>query len=144
MQAVWTGSEMLVWGGAHLDEDNQVNVGLKAGGRYNPATDTWRLTAVAGAPEGRLYYGGAWTGNELVIWSGGDQVKGNVSTGGGYRPETDSWFATPSKGAPSGRGIMTAVWTGDGVLFYGGSTGGTAAYNETYFYKPEVSPGAGR
>jgi hypothetical protein len=31
--AVWTGSEMIVWGGA--------TDGLNTGGRYNPVTDTW-------------------------------------------------------------------------------------------------------
>ena len=136
MQAVWTGKEMVVWGGSHLDGESLVNVGLQTGARYNPATDSWKPLTGTRAPEGRMYYGSAWTGTELVVWSGGDQVRGNVSTGGRYNPATDGWIATANTGAPSGRGILTAVWTGEGVLFYGGSTGGVEAFNETFYYRP--------
>jgi N-acetylneuraminic acid mutarotase len=137
MQAVWTGEEMVVWSGSHLTGETQVNVGLKAGARFSPTTNTWKPTTENGAPDGRLYYGAAWTGTEMVVWSGGDQEKGNISTGGRYNPATDSWQATAMNRAPSGRGISTAVWTGEGVLFFGGSTGGVEAYNETFFYRPK-------
>ena len=33
--AIWTGSEMIVWGGRNE------NSFLDTGGRYNPGTDTW-------------------------------------------------------------------------------------------------------
>jgi N-acetylneuraminic acid mutarotase len=49
--AVWTGKEMLVWGGAHLDGSTPVNVGLRSGSRYNPDSDTWRPMSLEGAPE---------------------------------------------------------------------------------------------
>jgi hypothetical protein len=127
---------MIVWSGAHLDGESQVNVGMQTGGRYEPATDTWRPTTLAGAPQGRLYHGAVWTDRELIVWGGGDQVSGNLSSGGRYDPAADAWVATANTGAPSGRGIMTAVWTGEGVLYYGGSTGGTSAFNETYYYHP--------
>ena len=45
--AVWTGTEMIVWGG-------DVGGGFAgAGGRYEPATDTWTPIADAGEPMGR-------------------------------------------------------------------------------------------
>ena len=37
--AIWTGSEMIVWGG-----NNQNSNGLDSGGRYSPATDSWIST----------------------------------------------------------------------------------------------------
>ena len=37
--AIWTGSEMIVWGG---DGDNFQF--LNTGGKYNPSTDTWVAT----------------------------------------------------------------------------------------------------
>ena len=40
--AVWTGSEMIVWGG---NADN-------TGGRYNPGTDSWTATSTTNAPAG--------------------------------------------------------------------------------------------
>src|SRR5206468_8553594 len=45
--AVWTGGEMIVWGGA----DN--NSFLNTGGRYNPSTDSWTATTTVNAPSAR-------------------------------------------------------------------------------------------
>ncbi len=144
-QAVWTGTEMIVWGGGHLDGDGPaINVGLTTGARYNPKTDSWHPMAVNGAPEGRMFYTASWTGSEMIIWGGGDQVVGNFITGGRYNPVTDLWIATANTGAPSGRGIATAVWTGEGVLIFGGSTGGVEAFNDTYYYLPKALPTANK
>ena len=135
-QAVWTGREMIVWGGSHLDGETLTNIGLNTGGRYHPDTDSWQPVSVKDAPEGRMYYGAAWTGSEMVVWSGGDQVSGNFSTGGRYNSATNTWCATANAGAPPGRGLVTAVWTGEGVLFFGGSTGGVEAFDEIHYYWP--------
>jgi N-acetylneuraminic acid mutarotase len=140
LQAVWTGREMLVWGGAHIDEGEQLNIGSQAGARYHPETDEWQPTTLKGAPAGRMCFGAAWTGSELIVLSGGDQQAGNLSSGGRYDPIDNEWVSTAKVGAPSGRGIVTTIWTGEGVLLYGGSTGGADAYNETYYYLPEATP----
>ncbi len=140
LQAVWTGTEMIVWGGAHLDGETPVNIGLRTGGRYHPGTDSWQPTAVSGAPDGRMCYAAAWTGEEMIVWGGGDQKSGSLKTGGSYNPAGNDWIATATVGAPSGRGIATAVWTGDGMLIFGGSTGGVEAFNETWFYRPDTRP----
>ena len=52
--AVWTGTEMIVWGSTQS----------KTGGRYNPTTDTWTLTSLVNAPTGRGYSSAIWTGTE--------------------------------------------------------------------------------
>jgi N-acetylneuraminic acid mutarotase len=62
--AVWTGSEMIVWGGGNF------NGGLNTGGRYNPALDTWTATSTTNAPEPRGSQSTVWTGGELIIWGG--------------------------------------------------------------------------
>jgi hypothetical protein len=81
--------------------------------------------------------GSTWTGTELIVWSGGDQVKGYVVSGGRYDPATDHWVATANLGVPAGRSLMSSVWSGEGVLFFGGSTGGVGAFNETLYYLPD-------
>ena len=43
--AVWTGNEMIVWGG---EDENQSP--LNTGGRYNPVTNTWSATTTTNAP----------------------------------------------------------------------------------------------
>lgn len=140
LQAIWSGTEMIVWGGAHLDGDTPINIGLKSGGRYNPDTNSWQPLSMNGAPDGRMNHVAAWTGEEMIVWGGGDQKSGNLSSGGRYNPADNSWLATANKGAPSGRGIATGVWTGEGMLVFGGSTGGVEAFNETYYYRPSAVP----
>ena len=62
--AVWTGSEMIVWGGSGP------NGWLNTGGRYNPATDSWILTSTTNAPSARDSHTAVWTGSEMIIWGG--------------------------------------------------------------------------
>src|SRR5205814_2362232 len=62
--AVWTGSEMIVWGGWNG------TTYFNTGGRYNPSTDTWTATNTTNAPAGREYHTAVWTGSEMIIWGG--------------------------------------------------------------------------
>ncbi len=55
--AVWTGSEMIVWGG-----DNSGGL-LNTGGRYNPSTDSWTATSTTNAPAARNVHTAVWTGS---------------------------------------------------------------------------------
>jgi len=60
--AVWTGTEMIVWGGGDGNSD------LNTGGRYNPSTDSWQATSTTGAPSGRELHTAVWTGTEMIVW----------------------------------------------------------------------------
>ena len=110
--AVWTGSEMIVWGGSHG------GFNLITGGQYNPSTDSWTATSTTNAPTARGSYTAVWTGSEMIIW-GGD----GKNTGGRYNPATNSWRATNTITAPSGRSLHTAVWTGSEMIVWGGGYG---------------------
>jgi len=54
--AVWSGSEMVVWGG-YGDSGE-----FKTGGRYNPSTDSWIATSTTNAPTARASHRAVWTG----------------------------------------------------------------------------------
>jgi len=62
--AIWTGSEMIVWGGGNSSG------ALNTGGRYNPTTDGWTATSTINAPEARDYHTAVWTGSEMIVWGG--------------------------------------------------------------------------
>jgi N-acetylneuraminic acid mutarotase len=113
---VWTGSEMIIWGGAS-------NGGLlDTGGRYTPATDTWIFTNSSGAPTGRSGHTAVWTGNEMIVWGGEDQNGPfPLNTGGKYNPGADSWTPTSTTNAPEGRIGHTAVSTGTQMIVWGGN-----------------------
>jgi N-acetylneuraminic acid mutarotase len=108
--AVWTGSEMIVWGG--YDGFDPFNTG----GRYNPSTDSWTATSRVNAPFARVGHTAVWTGIQMIVWGG----QGVGNTGGRYSPNTDSWTVTSTTNAPTGRGGHTAVWTGSEMIVWGG------------------------
>jgi len=112
---VWTGSEMIVWGGYD-------GTYLNTGARYNPSTDSWTATSAANAPTVRAVRTAVWTGSEMVVWGGFDGSAW-LNTGGRYNPGTDSWTATSTTNAPAGRTTHTAVWTGSQMIVWGGYNG---------------------
>src|SRR5439155_470394 len=85
--AIWTGSEMIVWGGS-------TGSNLKTVRASNPGTDSWTATSTTNAPVGREHHTAVWTGSEMIVWGGYSNVKGYLNTGGRYDPGTDSWTAT--------------------------------------------------
>jgi N-acetylneuraminic acid mutarotase len=127
--AVWTGTEMIVWGGTR---DGLFN--LNTGGRYNPATDTWIDTSTAGAPLARSGHTAVWTGTEMIVWGGNAD-----NTGGRYNPVTDSWTATSTTNAPAGRNNHTAVWTGSQMIVWGGVNFIGLTFNTGGKYNPSTN-----
>jgi hypothetical protein len=133
--AVWTGSEMIVWGGATSsfefaapdgfedapkDEQAVIDPGLlNSGGIYDPVTDTWRPISTVNAPSPRSEHTAVWTGSRMIVW-GGDDASSNIAGGGVYDPETDTWVRTSSVGEPAARDAHTAVWTGSRMIVWGG------------------------
>jgi len=129
--AVWTGSQMIVWGGAGLSDD------LNTGGRYNPGTDSWAATSTANAPAGRSIHTAVWTGSEMIIW-GGYHGGNDLNTGGRYNPGTNSWTATSTTNAPSPRDSHTAVWTGSEMIVWGGTDTFNNYFNTGGGYNPST------
>ena len=117
--ALWTGTDMIIWGGEFYDAPYAMWRGYNTGGRYDPATDSWTATTTANAPSARWSHTAVWTGSEMIIWGGSDGSK-LLNTGGRYNPATDSWTATTTANAPSARGSHTAVWTGNQMIVWGG------------------------
>ena len=113
--AVWTGSEMIVWGGV-----DQSVVGLDTGGKYNPSTDSWTPTSMVNVPTGRFGYTAVWTGTEMIVW-GGTHTNLAMNTGGRYNPSINIWTTTSTNNAPQARSNHTAVWTGSEMIIWGGS-----------------------
>jgi N-acetylneuraminic acid mutarotase len=112
---VWTGSEMIVWGGRDL------NTYFNTGGRYNPDTDTWTTVTTTGAPSARTQHSAVWTGTEMIIFGGYDGSFTPMDTGAAYDPAADSW--RPLAAVPTGfagRERHAAVWTGTHMIIWGG------------------------
>lgn len=131
--AVWTGSEMIVWGG-YTDSRSwyqgaRANAHLNSGGRYHTARDGWKEVSLKNAPGKRFHHVAVWTGKEMIVWGGCDTDRA-LGDGARYNPATDTWQPLSTKGAPAGRMMPVAVWTGKEMLVWGGSTRGDSP---TYF-----------
>ncbi len=130
--ALWTGSEMIVWGGFGGGGTGYLNTGAK----YNPSTDSWVATSTIGAPDARDNNTAAWTGIEMIVW-GGSIVGPPTNTGARYNPGTDSWTITSTANAPTGRLYHTAVWSGSEMIVWGGY-GVTGFLNTGGRYNPNT------
>ena len=131
--AVWTGSEMFVWGGG------ESGTFLNTGGRYHFATDTWQPIPTSGAPSGRWLHGAVWTGTEMLIWGGRDNFfpsAGNKGDGGRYNPTSNSWRSISAERAPSPRSQSATIWTGSEMIIWGGVADGTITLNTGARYNP--------
>ncbi len=131
--AVWTGTEMLVWGGASCT--GCANAELGTGGRYNPVTDTWTAISAVNAPEARFNHSAVWTGSKMIVWGGAsDQGIGSLTlldNGGVYDPVSDTWVAITNTDAPPPTRCHAAVWTSTGMIVFGGQTGTGLACGES-------------
>jgi N-acetylneuraminic acid mutarotase len=128
--AVWTGMEMITWGG--LNDIQALSTGM----RYAPSNQQLKQVPTIGAPSPRSGHSAVWTGTEMIVWGGQDAEGNRLATGGRYNPATDTWSATASLGAPSARTIHTAVWTGTTMIVWGGAEAGESAVNTGAVYDP--------
>jgi hypothetical protein len=120
---VWTGTELLIWGGSDCGGCGTEPIG--AGAAYDPATNQWRKLATSPLRATR-FPPAVWAGSEMV-------VSGNFSAGvpaAAYDPATNSWRslpAVPASAPLARRGLDTtfASWTGHQVVF------GVVAQSET-------------
>ncbi len=112
--AVWTGSEMIVWGGL---KDGQPD---DEGGRYDPRTDTWQAVDKSGSnvPADRAYHTAVWTGSEMIVWGG--RASAALNDGARYQPAGNVWVALAGAGMFAARSRHAAVWTGSEMIVWGG------------------------
>ncbi|HEY7159851.1 MAG TPA: hypothetical protein VH815_01265, partial [Acidobacteriota bacterium] len=137
--AIWTGSEMIIWGDQTFIPEERFS-----GGRYNPATDSWSATTQTGAPQILSNHTAIWTGAEMIVW-GGDictpptcGALPSYSIGGRYNPQTDSWIPTNSSGTPEARLGHKAVWTGSEMIIWGGAIFGAGDSITGARYDPAI------
>ena len=96
-KAVWTGTEMMIWGGTlriptGTDPDGEVSAD---GAAYDPTTGQWR--SLAPSPlRPRQAHSVIWTGREIIVWGGGSARAPDselFADGAAYDPSTNTWRA---------------------------------------------------
>jgi N-acetylneuraminic acid mutarotase len=139
--AVWTGTEMIVWGGtAHPTSNDPPH--LADGAAYDPAMDSWRIIAPAPIAPRREHVA-VWTGREMLVVGGrkGFGPAEAVFDGAAYDPLVDTWRTLAAPPGPLGL-YPAAVWTGSDLLLWGGERPSDDPLgefsNRGYAYDPEA------
>ena len=134
---VWTGTEMLVWGGVTEAGGEHY---LNDGAAYNPATGRWRVLAT-GPLVARVGQAAVWDGREMLVWGGMERPSPpqNAADGAAYDPHTDSW-RTLAPSPLTARTDALAAWTGAEMVVIGGmpatATDGWDSLHEGAAYDP--------
>jgi hypothetical protein len=98
---VWTGTEMIVWGGPNGS----------TGAAFNPTTNRWRVLPTAPIASPQLN-SGVWTDTEVIVWANGQ--------GAAYNPVIDTWRTISV--SPLRPATPHGIWTGSEVVFLGGAS----------------------
>jgi hypothetical protein len=117
--AVWTGEEMLIWGGYGRVPGTTGSTAMNDGARYAPHTDTWVPMSREGAPSLGNFPRGVWTGEELIVWSRPFAARTHPPTGARYDPRSDTWSLLVADPAIPGWLTREMVWTGSEVVLWG-------------------------
>jgi N-acetylneuraminic acid mutarotase len=120
--AVWTGTEMIVWG--------------KANAAFSPLTGRRRALpaspiASRGAPTLVV-----WTGSQMIGWGGGCCGEA-AADGAAYTPRTNSWQKLPT-GPLAGR-HASGAWTGRDLIIAGGSNAEGKVFADAAAYNPATN-----
>lgn len=121
MAAVWTGRQMLIWGGDGPDGQ------FADGATYDPRADAWTLLPRSPL-SARNAPAAVWTGEEVILW-GGSSGSGDHRDGAAYNPVTRRWRSIPE--APfASAGRPVGLWTGTEMIVLAGfNSRDAAAYN---------------
>lgn len=127
--AVWTGEELLLWGGGFSYKTEKAEY---AGAAFNPDTSKLRPLPEAPIPS-RWWHTAIWAGAEMLVWGGSDG-RHERRDGAAYDPRSDSWRRIAD--APIGGYAHSVVWTGEEMIVWGGSddyeSEGTRGFPRTF------------
>lgn len=113
--AVWTGTEMWVWGGTLPD----ASLTTASGAAYRPDADAWTPLPTVGAPSARTGHSAVWTGQSIIVWGGTGQGL-YLNTGARLAAGAAVWQPLSANNAPAGREGHVSAWTGRQMLVWGG------------------------
>jgi hypothetical protein len=125
---VWTGSEVIVWGGCAPDVRDEC-IALDSGSAFDPGTEEW--TPIPDAPMAAGTPHAVWTGNEAIYID--EETFGGVA----FDPQARTWRTLPDAPIDPRFGAIY-LWTGSEVIVWGGGDRGAPTIAEGAAYDPAV------
>ncbi len=139
---VWTGTELIVWGGA--DSDGKPSA---SGASFNRLTEEWKVLPESPL-SARSDHEAVWNGTEMLVWGGcgdtedvvqcDDFVTGDeLGDGAAFDPAAMSW--RPIAPAPfTPRDKAQAVWANFRMVVVGGRSDAMEGESPVYMFDPET------
>ncbi len=128
--AVWSGSKLIVWGGASGTVTN-------SGAVFTPSSmtpvDYWRAGTSAGAPVGRTSFSAVWMNDKKC---GVDSTGTMLNDGAKYDAVTNSWTPIANTHGLTARYRHSGVGVGAKMLIWGGCGMGVTRFNDGAIYDP--------
>lgn len=118
LAGVWTGSKLVVWGGANAAQ----------GGVYDPMTNTWATMVTSGAPSPRSRHGLFWTGSKVIVWGGISSTGTLLTAGGIYDPALNQW-ATMADSVSIGAVDQSMAFNGSRIVAFESQIGRGGIYD---------------
>ena len=88
---------------------------------YQLPPPDWANGNSTGEPDSRYDFGGAWTGESLLVWGGNLGGINNYShQGASYSPKSDIWTPIGDTDSPGPRARPQVAWTGLDFMVWGG------------------------
>jgi hypothetical protein len=128
--AVWTGTQILVFGGRATTS----GPALMDGASYDPATQQW--SPIAPGLAGHVHAVGGASSSQAVFWGGWGATTTTLVAGAErYNIGTNSWQPASIIGTVPGP-LQDPAWafTGTNLYVFGGSMGGTTRTNQAWSY----------
>jgi N-acetylneuraminic acid mutarotase len=128
---VWTGQELLTWGGANGKSDDYSP--SAEGYAFDPAAGSW--TSLPPAPIPGKYALATWAGTEIVFLGVGvDRTPWQAEA---FDLATRTWRVLPTPPIPPRTGEVVQ-WTGSEVIVWGGGDPGEASNLDGAAYDPST------
>lgn len=130
--SIWTGKEMIVFGGCGQAGIFNCTQLLTDAHAYNPQTDSWRtLPTIDWEFQGRLNQGSVWTGRYMVIWGGNSKINQPLQDGVIFDSKYEEWIPISDllPGTETGRYNHRLTWNGKSIFMFGGGK------DESHFFQ---------
>ena len=130
--SVWTGSDILTWGGK-----TSSTAFASFGRRYDPISNQWSLISTQDQLSVRMNAMTAWTGSQWFVFGGTDGLN-SLADGRRYLPDQDIWL--PMATAPLVARYDAAALVIDGrILVAGGQIQTQLSANDYSLYDPTTN-----
>lgn len=135
---VWTGAKLIVWGGT-LPNGNNSNLGAVYDPNAMPG-QRWSPMSTVNVPSIRSGHTAIWTGQHMIMFSGGGPQSNAdlIGSGGIYDFASNRWVLSLNSEMVMERLGHTATWNGHEMLIFGGRSNRLrSVFGQVFSFEPE-------